>query len=79
MTGYENIIEKYLIENSEEYNMSYFEPSYVPDRIIHREEEIDIIMKNLSLIFKKMVPKNMFIFGKTVYRKGIGKLSKRKS
>ncbi|MGC8609819.1 MAG: Cdc6/Cdc18 family protein [Thermoplasmata archaeon] len=65
MTGYENIIEKYLIENSEEYNMSYFEPSYVPDRIIHREEEIDIIMKNLSLIFKKMVPKNMFIFGKT--------------
>ncbi len=65
MTGYDKIIEKYILNGIEKVDLSYFEPSYIPERIIHRDEEIDVIMKNLALIFKKITPKNMFIFGKT--------------
>jgi cell division control protein 6 len=46
-------------------------PHFLPEKILHREEEIKKIMKNLSPIFSNKKPKNIFIYGKT----GTGKTS----
>lgn len=52
-------------------NRDALSPHYLPDKILHREKEIEKVMRALSLVFVGQKPKNVFIYGKT----GTGKTS----
>ena len=64
-----------LSEKSVFINKDALSPHYLPERIIHREKEIEKIMRVVAPVFKNKRPNNVFIYGKH----GTGKTSSVKS
>lgn len=60
-----------LAEKSVFINKDALSPHYLPEKIIHREKEIEKIMRVMAPVFKNKRPNNVFIYGKT----GTGKTS----
>ena len=60
-----------LSERSVFINKDALSPHYLPEKIIHREKEIEKIMRVIAPVFKNKRPNNVFIYGKT----GTGKTS----
>jgi cell division control protein 6 len=52
-------------------NRDALSPHFLPERILHRENEIEKIMRAISPVFNGKKPRNIFIYGKT----GTGKTS----
>ena len=64
-----------LSEKSVFINKDALSVHYLPERIIHREKEIEKIMRVVAPVFKNKRPNNVFIYGKS----GTGKTSSVKS
>jgi cell division control protein 6 len=62
----DNIFKKYL-EGKSVRNIDFkvFEPSFVPNKMPHRESEIGILVDNFGKILMGGMPKNVLIFGKS--------------
>lgn len=60
-----------LAEKSVFYNRDALSPHFLPERILHREKEIEKIMRAMTPVFYNKKPKNVFLYGKT----GTGKTS----
>lgn len=60
-----------LSERSVFFNRDALSPHFLPDKIIHREKEIERIMRSITPIFHGKRPRNIFLYGKT----GTGKTS----
>lgn len=60
-----------LAERSVFYNRDALSPHFLPERMLHREKEIERIMRAMTPIFYNKKPKNVFLYGKT----GTGKTS----
>jgi len=54
-----------LAEKSVFYNRDALSPHFIPEKILHREKEIEKIMRGLTPIFQNKRPKNVFLYGKT--------------
>lgn len=60
------IFEKYISTSSKfEIKRDVLESSYIPDRLPHREREIDLLAREYYTVLKGEKPKNILIFGKT--------------
>jgi archaeal cell division control protein 6 len=60
-----NFFEKYLSKDPIFKNKSVLQSSYVPEDILHREDEITQIANILAPSLRKEKPSNIFIYGKT--------------
>ncbi len=62
----DNIFKKYLeISTRRDFDLKVFEQSFVPNRMPHRENEINILAENFGKILMGSRPKNILIFGKS--------------
>ncbi|MEM0160924.1 MAG: orc1/cdc6 family replication initiation protein [Thermoplasmata archaeon] len=60
------IFEKYISTSSKfEIKKEVLESSYIPDRLPHREREIDMLAREYYTVLNGEKPKNILIFGKT--------------
>lgn len=60
------IFEKYISNSSKfEIKREILESSYLPDRLPHREREIDLLAREYYTILNGEKPRNILIFGKT--------------
>ena len=60
-----------LSERSVFFNRDALSPHFLPDKIVHREKEIERIMRSITPVFRGKRPRNIFLYGKT----GTGKTS----
>ena len=60
-----------LAERSVFVNRDALSPHFLPEKILHRDKEIEKIMRALVPVFKGRKPRTIFIYGKT----GTGKTS----
>ncbi len=60
-----NIFENAAPEGAIFKNESYLYPEFVPERLPHREEQIDALVYCFSPIAKGAKPHNVFVYGKT--------------
>jgi archaeal cell division control protein 6 len=60
-----NFFEKYLSKDPIFKNKSVLQSTYVPEEILHREEEITQIANILAPSLRNEKPSNIFIYGKT--------------
>lgn len=60
-----NYFEKYIEKESLFLNRDALQSSYMPDTILHRDEEINQIASILAPSLKLEKPSNLFIYGKT--------------
>ncbi|MEM1724787.1 MAG: AAA family ATPase [Thermoplasmata archaeon] len=62
----DNIFKKYLdVSPRRDIDFRVFEQSFVPNKMPHRENEINVLAENFSKIFIGGKPKNTLIFGKS--------------
>jgi len=54
-----------LAEKSVFLNKDALSPHFLPDRIVHREKEIEKIMRAITPVFKSKRPNNVFLYGKS--------------
>lgn len=60
-----NIFESAALEGAIFKNESYLYPEFVPERLPHREQEIDALVYCFAPIAKGAKPHNVFVYGKT--------------
>ena len=63
--GLTKFFNEYLKNESFFINKKFFQGSYLPETIHHRDEQINLIAKILAPILKSEKPSNLFIYGKT--------------
>ncbi len=56
---------KYIASNSIFKNKKSLQSSYIPDVIVHREEEIRTLSSMLAPVLRNELPSNIFVYGKT--------------
>lgn len=54
-----------LAEKSVFLNKDALSPHFLPDKIVHREKEIEKIMRAVTPVFKNKRPNNVFLYGKS--------------
>ncbi len=64
-TSLTNYFEKYIKQESLFLNKEALQSSYLPDTILHRDEEVNQIASILAPSLKLERPSNLFIYGKT--------------
>lgn len=65
MVEIENFFEKYLKKESIFVDKRTLMPSYIPDEILYREEQLQEVANILAPILRMEKPSNLFIYGKT--------------
>jgi archaeal cell division control protein 6 len=63
--GLSGYFEKFLDENRIFENKKVLQSSYMPDTVIHRDKEINVIASILAPALKLDKPSNLFVYGKT--------------
>lgn len=63
--GLSGYFEKFLNENRIFENKKVLQSSYMPDTVIHRDKEINVIASILAPALKLDKPSNLFVYGKT--------------
>ncbi|MBI5390847.1 ORC1-type DNA replication protein [Candidatus Woesearchaeota archaeon] len=60
-----NLFEKYLNKNSIFTNRKFIQTTYIPEKLFHRDEQINTIAGVLAPCLKQEKPSNLFVYGKT--------------
>jgi cell division control protein 6 len=55
----------YITSSSIFANKKMLQASYIPDVIIHREEEVKLLSSMLAPALRNDLPSNVFVYGKT--------------
>ena len=63
--GLSNFFEKYVAQASLFRDKKVFQPNFTPEKIEHRDDQINIIASTLAPCLKLSKPSNLFIYGKT--------------
>ncbi|MFW6230827.1 MAG: cell division control protein Cdc6, partial [Nanoarchaeota archaeon] len=56
---------QYISSNSIFENKRCLQASYIPEEIIHREEEVRMLSSMLAPALRNELPSNIFVYGKT--------------
>jgi cell division control protein 6 len=63
--GLSNFFREYVNEKSLFENKAVLQPTYMPEQVLHREKEIELVASVLAPLLKGEKPSNLFVYGIT--------------